>query len=136
VGKDIFGGIYKDPASNAAHPVSGMASNANLFEVAGKFIGYLETNNQTGIAECLADFSDAQQKVLTYATNVGGRENRLTMASTVLSNLSLGQTQQLSNTEDVDLTTLLSKLAQQQIAYQAVLKSSSMIMQMSLVSYI
>ncbi|MBF0480348.1 MAG: flagellar biosynthesis protein FlgL [Desulfovibrionaceae bacterium] len=136
VGKDIFGGIYKQPGSNAASAITSMGSNANIFEVAGKFIGYLETNNQTGIAQCVAAFSDAQQQVLTYATNVGGRENRLTTASTVLTNLSQGQTQQLSNDEDVDLSSLLSKLAQQQIAYQAVLKSSSMIMQLSLVSYI
>jgi len=136
VGKDIFGGIYQQPGSNAASPVTTMASNANIFEVAGKFIGYLETNNTAGIGECLADFSDAQQQVLTYATNVGGRENRLTTASSVLSNLSLGQTQQLSSDEDVDLTSLLTKLSQQQIAYQAVLKSSGMIMQLSLVSYI
>ena len=135
VGKDIFGGIYREPGSNAASLVTSMGSNANLFDVAGKFIGYLETNNQTGISECLADFGEAQQQVLTYDTNVGGREDRLNTASAILSNLTTGQTQQLSDTEDVDLTTLLTKLAQQQIAYQAVLKSSGMIMQLSLVSY-
>jgi flagellar hook-associated protein 3 FlgL len=135
VGKDIFGGIYQEPGSNAASLVTTMGSNANLFDVAGKFIGYLETNNQAGISECVGEFSDAQQQILTYNTSVGGREDRLTTASAVLTSLNTAQTQQLSDTEDVDLTTLLTKLAQQQIAYQAVLKSSGMIMQLSLVSY-
>jgi flagellar hook-associated protein 3 FlgL len=38
--------------------------------------------------------------------------------------------------EDVDLTRLLTQLSQQETAYQAVLKSSSMIMQMGLMNYI
>jgi flagellar hook-associated protein 3 FlgL len=136
VGKDIFGGIYQDPASNAARPVTNLASNANMFEVVGKLVGYLETNNQTGVQWCLGALRDASQSILNYAANVGGRENRLTTATTILKNLAEGQTQQLSNAEDVDLSALLTRLAQQQVAYQAVLKSSSMIMQMSLVNYV
>ena len=42
----------------------------------------------------------------------------------------------LSKTEDADLTELITKLAQQELAYQAVLKSSSTVMNLSLVSYI
>ncbi len=42
----------------------------------------------------------------------------------------------MSNIEDVDLATLMTDLANQQLAYEAVLKSSSMIMKMSLVNYL
>ena len=42
----------------------------------------------------------------------------------------------LSKTEDADLTELITKLAQQELAYQAVLKSSSTVMNLSLLSYI
>ena len=41
-----------------------------------------------------------------------------------------------SYVEDIDLTELLTKLTRQQIAYQTVLQSSSMIMNMSLANYI
>ena len=42
----------------------------------------------------------------------------------------------MSYTEDIDLTELLAKLTRQQLTYQTVLQSSSMIMQMSLAKYI
>jgi len=37
---------------------------------------------------------------------------------------------------DADITTLITKLAQQELAYQAVLKSSSMVINISLLNYI
>jgi flagellar hook-associated protein 3 FlgL len=42
----------------------------------------------------------------------------------------------MSNIEDVDLASLLTELANQQLSYETVLKSSSMIMKMSLVNYL
>jgi len=137
VGKDIFGGLYLDPASNAARPVvvDGTSGASNLFETVGKLVGFLETNNQSGVQQCLADLRSSSQAVLNYAADVGGRENRLTVAKGVLDNLAENQTQQLSNTEDVDFSVLMTKMAQQQLAYQSVLKSTSMIMNLSLMNY-
>ena len=42
----------------------------------------------------------------------------------------------MSAIEDVDLATLLTDLANQQTSYEAVLKSSSMIMKMGLIIYL
>ena len=74
--------------------------------------------------------------ILTFAASCGGRENRLEAASDMLTNMELTETQTLSNVEDVDFSKLMTQLSQQQLAYQSVLKSSSMIMQMSLLNYI
>ena len=63
-------------------------------------------------------------------------ENRLDMAADVLSFQKIDQQERLSYVEDIDLTELLTKLTRQQIAYQTVLQSSSMIMNMSLANYI
>jgi flagellar hook-associated protein 3 FlgL len=138
VGKDIFGGIYADPASGGSYrPVTiGGSLTANVFETVGKLVGYLETNNQSGCQECLEALGDAQQTILNYAADVGGRENRLTAADTFLENLQANVEEQVSNVEDVDMAALLVKISQQELAYQAVLKSSSTIMQMSLMKYI
>ncbi|WP_243361680.1 flagellar hook-associated protein FlgL [Fundidesulfovibrio terrae] len=138
IGKNIFGGIYKDPASNAARPVviAGYSNATNLFETVGKLVGFLETNNQSGVQQSLADLRSSSQTVLNYAADVGARENRLQVASGVLDNLKDNQTTQLSNTEDVDISELMTKLAQQQLAYQSVLKSTSMIMNLSLMNYL
>lgn len=133
VGKDIFGGYYEGkPVLTEANP----DGEDNLFEVVGAFIGYLEGNNQEGCQKTLAALTKAEQKVLSEATRIGGMENRLEMASDVLAFQKIDQDERLSYVEDVDLTELLTRLTRQQLTYQTILQSSSMIMQMSLANYV
>lgn len=131
VGKDIFGGVYNGQAVTFDGSV-----DANLFETVGKLVGYLETNNQQGCQEALDQLTASQQQVLTVAASVGARENRVTAAGVMVDTLAENANDTLSKTEDADLTELITKLAQQELAYQAVLKSSSTVMNLSLVSYI
>lgn len=135
IGKDVFGGVYKDSdcASNCTIALNGSAEN--MFEVVGELLGYIETNNQQGIQEGLAKLQTASEHVLTVAANVGARENRLEVASNMLDNLYLAKSERLSDIEDADITELMTQLAQQQIVYESVLKSSSTIMRMSLMNY-
>jgi len=160
VGKDIFGGIYQDPdlvAGNGGARLSLTSSNAsavfstnssnftssnggivskNLFETMGNLVAFLETNTQSGVSQCLESLKLAQQQVLTSVSSVGGRENRLNITSNILANLTLNENERISAEEDIDIGELMTKLSQQQLVYQAVLKSSSMIMQMNLMQYI
>jgi len=159
VGKDIFGGIYQDPkavaanggerltlsSSNASavfssatstYTSNGGTSSKNLFETIGNLVAFLETNNQQGVSQSLEGLKLCQTQITTALASVGGRENRVATTTTILGNLSDSVTSQLSSVEDVDLTKLLIHLSQQETAYQAVLKSSSTIMQMSLMNYI
>ena len=129
VGKDVFGGVY-----NGAPAMEN--DEENLFEVVGAFIGYLEGNNQEGAQKTLAALTTAEKKMLSEATRIGGIENRLSMAEDVLSYQALDQQDRLSYIEDIDLTELLTKLTRQQISYQTVLQSSSMIMKLSLANYV
>ena len=128
VGKDIFGGYYQVKPS--------IEGDANLFEVVGNFIGYLEGNNQEGCQKTLAALEKAHETVLAESTRLGGLSNRIEMALDVLSFQKLDQQERLSYVEDIDLTELLSKLTRQQLSYQTVLQSSSMIMQLNLAKYI
>ncbi|THB70665.1 MAG: flagellar hook-associated protein 3 [Desulfovibrio sp.] len=135
VGKDVFGGLYVDPAaSNASAALGGSARN--MFETVGELVGYIETNNQDGIQRALEALRTASEHVLTQAGKVGGRENRLDTADNVLSSLELTNQERMSTVEDVDVAELMTDLAHQQIVYESVLKSSSTIMRMSLVNYI
>jgi len=159
VGKDIFGGIYQDPqkvlaqggarlsisSSNASTMFSdltgvynsnGGTATKNLFETMGNLVAFLETNNEAGVSQCLEGLKLCQVQITTSLASVGGRENRLDTTKTILTNLQDSVTSQESSVEDVDLTKLLTQLAQQETAYQAVLKSSSIIMQMSLMNYL
>lgn len=131
VGKDIFGGVY-----NGAAVTFNGSDAANLFETVGKLVGYLETNNQQGCQEALDQLTASQEKVLTVTATVGARENRVTAAGTMVDTLAENSGTTLSNVEDADLTELITRLAQQELAYQAVLKSSTTVMNLSLVSYI
>jgi flagellar hook-associated protein 3 FlgL len=159
VGKDIFGGIYQNPkavlanggdrltlsSSNASavfssatsiYTSNGGNSTKNLFETIGNLVAFLETNNQQGVSQSLEGLKLCQTQITTALASVGGRENRVSTTTTILGNLSDSVTSQLSSVEDVDLTKLLIQLSQQETAYQAVLKSSSTIMKMSLMDYI
>ncbi|HWR04756.1 MAG TPA: flagellar hook-associated protein FlgL [Humidesulfovibrio sp.] len=159
VGKDIFGGIYQNPqkvlanggarltvsSSNAAavfdsssgtYTSNGGNPTKNLFETMGNLVAFLETNNQQGVSQALESLKLCQTQITTSLASVGGRENRAATTKTILTNLTDSVTSQLSSVEDVDLTKLLTQLSQQETAYQAVLKSSSMIMQMSLMNYL
>lgn len=128
VGKDVFGGMFNGKPA--------LPGDQNLFEVVGKLIAYTENNNQQGVQQCLAALTTAQEKVLTEAARIGGLENRLSLAKDMLSFEKLDQEERLSYTEDVDLTVLLTRMAQQELAYNTVLKSSSMIMQLNLTKFV
>ncbi|MDO5483875.1 MAG: flagellar hook protein, partial [Desulfovibrionaceae bacterium] len=133
VGKDVFGGIYLDEKGRR---VDNLEGNENLFEVVGAFVGYLEGNNQEGCQRTLAALTTAEEKILAEAARIGGLENRITLAQDVLNFQKLDQQERLSYVEDIDLTELLTKLTQQQLTYQTVLQSSSMIMNLSLANYV
>jgi flagellar hook-associated protein 3 FlgL len=148
-GKEIFGGIYKDPSSNAVGLVDGVnletlsydtTTNGehpqrNLFDSLGRLVAFLETNNQSGVQQSLEDLRESSINVLNRLGEIAGRENRLDVTETVLGNVEYNEQERLSRIEDVDVSELMTKMSQQQMAYQAVLQSSSMIMRMSLVNF-
>ncbi len=137
VGKDIFGGVYQATgASNASAVTFNNSDSANLLETVGKLVGYLETNNQDGIEATLEDLTASQNQILEVAASVGGRENRVTSAKNMVSMLKDNANTTLSSVEDADITELMTKLAQQELAFHAVLKSSSMVMNLSLLKYV
>jgi flagellar hook-associated protein 3 FlgL len=131
VGKDIFGGV-----SDGQVVTFEGSEAANLFEAVGKLVGYLETNNQAGCQEALDALTASQEHVLTVAASVGARENRVTAAGVMVDTLAENADTTLSKVEDADLTELITRLAEQELAYQAVLKSSSTVMNLSLINYI
>lgn len=134
IGKDVFGGIYKKPGDE--HYTPGIEGAGNVFETLGELIGYLETNNQSGIQKSLENIDESLKQVNNQLASVGSRQNRLNISETVLSGLVLNENERLSKVEDIDVADLMTKLANQQIIYEAVLRSSSTIMRMSLVNHI
>ena len=95
-----------------------------------------ETNSQSGMQKAVEELKEVMNHVMTKAAVVGGRENRLTATMESIELRLLSEQEGLSKVEDVDVSELMTKMAQQELAYQSVLKSSSMIMQMSLVNFL
>ena len=160
-GKDIFGGIYMDPdkvlsaggaiisldstnailtfQSNATWSTSVEGSTGttkNLFETMGNLVAFLETNNQTGVQQALANLGDVQKLVTSRMADVGGRLNRLEVAENILDGLKLNEQTLMSSIEDADVSQLMTDLVQSQIVYEAVLSSSASIMKLNLGNYI
>ena len=139
IGKNIFGGIYQDPDPTSTDDYAKAVYDGdgrNLLETMGRLIAFAENNNQEGFQKELAKLEDAHNIVLTADANVGGRLNRATTATETLQTIGDSETQALSNIEDVDFVELMTKIAQQELVYQSVLKSSSMLMQLSLLNFI
>ena len=73
---------------------------------------------------------------MNRVAEVGGRENRLSVGETIVDGLKLNEQTLVSSIEDADVSELMTDLAQQQIVYESVLRSTSMIMQMNLGKFI
>lgn len=136
IGKDIFGGLYKDENGDYLAPQFGENDGRNLFETVGRLIGACETNNTEGIGQSLADLELSLKNVLAAETTVGAKINRVQSAIDNLETDKLDQQTRMGNIEDINITELMINLSQQQMAYNTVLKSSSMIMQMNLMQYL
>lgn len=134
VGKDIFGGLY---APNGKTPIPEFGGDArNVFETVGSLIAFCETNNVQEIGNSMKALEETQKSILSATARVGGKENRVSTAKQLLQMNSDMMADRKSAIEDVNLTELLTNLSAQQMSYQTVLKSSSMIMQLNLTNYL
>lgn len=134
-GKDIFGGLYTPPDGRG--PIAAMGGSAkNIFETVSEFLVWAETGVQSGSQEALANLKAASEGLLTSLAAVGGKEQRAELNLNILEGSRFDMEDRVSAIEDVDLTELIARLARQQMSYQSVLQSSSMIMQLSLMNYL
>ncbi len=134
VGTKIFGGFYKN--SSGYEMAFANDEKKNLFVGIGKLISALELNNQDEIRNSLDYIDSAIAQVGQMHADIGAKINRLNTSDSILSDLQINQTERKSYIEDVDFADLLTKISQQQTVYQAILKSASMIMKISLVNYV
>lgn len=135
IGKDIFGGLFKAKGDNYLSAATGKKNDNNVFETVGRLVAALETNDKTAVGECFEELKESEKNVVYHLADVGGKRTRVTTTLDVLEDLKIDQRTRMSAIEDVDFTELMTNLAQQQTAYNTVLKSSSMIMQLNLMKF-
>lgn len=134
VGSEIFGGLVED--GDVFSLVEDGPDTSNLFETLGKFIGYLETNDQDGIAETLEAMGAAQETLSVAQGAIGGREVRVEFAQASIALAQESTDVNISAIEDADVTQLTSDIARAQYIYEAVLSTSSQVMKLSLLDYL
>ncbi len=138
VGKDVFGGQFltRNAQGETILSTAFGGDDRNLFEMAGKLIAALEVNSQQMVGEAVENLRNSLKTVTSYQSYVGGRYNALDVTKEMLESTKDNQSDRMSSVENVDLTELLTRLAQQELAYSSVLKSSSMIMQLNLMKFV
>ena len=134
VGLNIFGGQYKVPGSGDLY-FKANEGESNLFEAVGELVGYLETNNQDGCGKIVARLRAVQSEIGSRQAVIGARVNRLDAAKTVTKGLIDNEKKRKSSIEDVKVEELMTEMRKEEFIYEAVLRSSSMIMKMSLMNY-
>lgn len=136
VGSDIFGGVYINKATGEAAPVTGPAAGRNLFEVVGELIGFLEMDDQDGVKECLANLNKANEHITSEAGVLGGRQARLEFSKDAHGKSKVATEGRISVIQDVDIAKITTDSARAQYIYEAVLTTSSKVMNMSLLKYL
>lgn len=111
-------------------------TTSNLFETMGNLIAFCETNNQSGVQQSLANLEKTHEHIMNSLASVGGRENRLQVAESILSNLNVNERDLLSSIEDADVGDLMTELKQKQMLYESVLRTAATVMNTNLTKFI
>lgn len=128
VGSDIFGGVDADTGTAYSEP--------NLFEAISDAVAYLWIGDEDGVAETLEAINDGNEQMTIATSNVGAREEKADFVSTSLSYSRERVASAISDEEDADSAALTVELSKVQYIYQAVLSSTSSVINMSIMDYL
>jgi flagellar hook-associated protein 3 FlgL len=84
----------------------------------------------------ITDLNNTQSEIGVQLAKIGGKFNTLTLAKTYNQNIIDSNTAQISQIEDLDMAKALTDFSKSQTAYQASLKTQSIIQNLSLFNYI
>lgn len=135
VGINIFGGQYEVPGSGDLKFTPNEGKD-NLFEAVGELIAYLDTNNQDGCGEIVGRLRAVQTNIGSQQAVFGARGNRLDAAKKAIESLVDNESKRKSNIEDIDVMQLMTDMKKEEFIFEAVLRSSSMIMQINLMKFL
>ena len=96
----------------------------------------LENNDPEMIGSLVEEIDKAFNQIDRYRAEIGARINRLESAENYWNNLKLNIEKALSDTEDADLTQVMTDLLNQQAVYQASLATTARIIQPSLIDFL
>ncbi|MGO9137381.1 MAG: flagellar hook-associated protein FlgL [Syntrophales bacterium] len=108
----------------------------DIFTVLNQLQTALQNNDTTGITNSLDSLTSAGDQITRYIAQCGTRENSLTTAGNVLTDMNTQLTTDNSNIEDADVATLETTIQQQQLALEAIYKTASDVESMSILNFL
>ncbi|MEW6659321.1 MAG: flagellar hook-associated protein FlgL [Thermodesulfobacteriota bacterium] len=123
VGSEVIGG-KNPPGAN------------DLFQIMAELKSNLEANDAAGVGARLEELKDYQAQLTATLAGLGAALNRVEVKQNAYDTLNDQLTTNIANKGDTDLVAAATTLANQQLAYQAALQSSTTVMGLSLLDYL
>jgi len=136
IGKDIFGGLYQRPGEATPTEAIPQDPQRNLLEAMGAFVGYLESNDQTGVSKVLARLNSAHKHITTMAGEIGARETRIEVMQKTVELHKDNTTTHKSQLEDQDIIQLRQDIEREMFVYKSIGTTSAKFMDLSILKYI
>jgi flagellar hook-associated protein 3 FlgL len=138
---DATGNIEREVADGIVMQVnvagdSVYEGSLNAFDVLIDLRDALGENNVGGVRESLSSLADMREKISSVRGEIGARVNRMELTRNVLDRVTTEMTTILSEDEDVDLTSTIVNLQQEQDVFQAALASGNTVIPQSLMDFI
>lgn len=114
----------------------GAGSGVDILAVVGGLQAALENNDLTGIQTALGSLSGAEGQVNNERSLIGARLNRIESTASILEDFKLTLAQLKSEREDVDLSSAISDLVQQQTMLEATRATFARMAQRSLLDFL
>ncbi|MBM3266022.1 MAG: flagellar hook-associated protein FlgL [Candidatus Sericytochromatia bacterium] len=128
LGVDVFGRT-KAIGSDPADPT-------NVFQLMSNLSAALRANDQAAIEDLIPVIDKRQQVFLTEQSVVGGKVQRLELLRQRLSDQNVELSRFKSETEDADMSKLITDLNRQDSVYRASLAAGSRVIQPTLIDYL
>lgn len=114
----------------------GEAIFSDILASLSNLITDLQSDDMDGIRSTMDSLGLHFDDISTKISDVGSKMNRMEIKENILQELTISNTDRLSQIEDADIAESIMNLKAVEVAYKAALASSSSIMQLSLVDYL
>jgi flagellar hook-associated protein 3 FlgL len=108
----------------------------DIFESLNDLKAALENDDPSSIASEIDNLDTGADQVNKYIAKCGTRTNRLEIAENNLSDLDTKLTELISNTEDVDMTEIVTKFSMKEVVLEASYAMASSIGNMSIIDFL
>jgi flagellar hook-associated protein 3 FlgL len=128
--------VQQNIAGNRVFQGAGATGGVDIFAILTQANTALATNDRTAIDAALSSLDTAREQVSAQRAAAGARQNLVKSVSERQKDLQIGLETVRSGIEDADLTEAITKLTQQQTAYEATLGAAARIADISLLDFL